>query len=123
MNPFSRTGLAAALDKALNSNPERKDQLAAERAQRIMKSDVWAQDFFPLICKLHDAWLEKIKDGKAHIDALKSLDDLVTAIDGSVQVGAGAMQRLAERRLKAAEVVKSVKIHWPLNSNPESGAN
>lgn len=109
MSIFQRSGLGAALDKALNTNPERKDQLAAERAQRIMKSDAWSQDFFPLICKLHDAWLERVKEGKAHIDALKSLDDLVTAIDGSVQLGAGAMKRIAERRLKAAEVSKALK--------------
>lgn len=109
MSLFNRTGLGAALDKALNTGPERKDQLAAERAQRIMKSDAWTQDFFPLICKLHDAWLERVKEGKAHIDALKSLDDLVTSIDGSVQLGAGAMRRIAERRLKAAEISKSIK--------------
>src|SRR6266404_2984763 len=109
MSIFQRTGLGAVLDKALNTSPERKDQLAAERAQRIMKSDVWASDFFPLICKLHDAWLEKVKEGKAHIDALKSLDDLVTAIDGSVQIGAGALKRIAARRLKAAEIGKALK--------------
>lgn len=109
MNPFSRSGLAAALDKALNTNPERKDQVAAERAQRIMKSEVWQADFFPLICKLHDAWLDRVKEGKAHIDALKALDDLVATIDGSVQLGAGAMRRIAERRLKAAEISKAIK--------------
>jgi hypothetical protein len=109
MSLFQRSGLGVALDKALSPNAERKDQLAAERARRIMQSDAWSQDFFPLICKLHDAWLEKVKEGKAHIDALKSLDDLVTAIDGSVQLGSGAMKRIAERRLKAAEISKSVK--------------
>ena len=109
MNPFTRTGLGAALDKVINSNPERKDQKKAERAQRIMKSEVWQQDFFPMICQLHDAWLEKVKEGKAHIDSLKSLDDLITAIDGSVQLGAGAMRRIAERRLKSAEISKSLK--------------
>lgn len=109
MNPFNRTGLAAALEKALGSNPERKDQLSAERARRIMESEVWAKDFFPMICKLHDMWLDKVKAGQAHIDALKSLDDLVAAIDGSVQLGAGAMKRIAERRLKAAEVSKALK--------------
>lgn len=109
MSLFNRTGLGVALDKALNPNTERKDQLAAERARRIVDSKVWSEDFFPLICKLHDAWLEKVKEGKAHIDALKSLDDLVTAVDGSVQLGAGAMKRIAERRLKAAAISKDLK--------------
>lgn len=112
-NPFSRTGLAAALGKALDpatdQKRERKEQLAAERAQRIMASTTWSEDFFPLICVLHDRWLEQVKAGKAHVDALKSLDDLVSIIDGSVQAGAGAMKRIAERRLKAAVISKELK--------------
>lgn len=101
-------GQGAALRQVLEAGQEQKDQAQAERAQRIMKTDVWKQDFFPMICMLHDKWLEQVKEGKAHIDALKSLDDLVTMIDGAVQLGAGAMNRIAERRLKASEIKKKI---------------
>lgn len=109
MNPFTRSGLGAALGKALSPNVERKDQILAERAQRIMKSEVWEKDFYPLLVKLHDSWLERVKEGKANIDALKALDDVVTAIDGSIQLGAGALKRISERRLKAAEISAKIK--------------
>jgi hypothetical protein len=35
MSLFQRSGLGVALDKALNPNAERKDQLAAERDRGI----------------------------------------------------------------------------------------
>lgn len=107
-NPFMRSGLGAALSKALSPDVERKDQVAAERATRIMQSDVWAKDFYPLLVKLHDSWLEKVKEGKANIDALKALDDVVTAIDGSIQLGSGALKRISARRLQAAEIKKKL---------------
>src|SRR5260370_39153528 len=101
-------GQGAAIRKVMQAGEERKDQLQAERSQRIMNSDVWQKDFFPIITKLYDTWLEKIKNGTGHIDSLKVLDDLVAVVDGSVQVGAGAMNRIAERRLRASEVKKSI---------------
>lgn len=102
-------GQGAAIRKVLEAGQEQKDQKRAERAQRIMASGVWEKDFFPMICILHDAWLDKVKRGEAHIDSLKSLDDLVTQIDGVVQLGAGAMNRIAERRLKASEIKQKIE--------------
>jgi hypothetical protein len=102
------SGQGAAIRKVMDASQERKDQLAAERASRIMQSDVWQHDFYPLITALYDAWLEKVKKGTGHIDSLKVLDDLVALVDGSVQVGAGALNRIAERRLRASEVKKSI---------------
>jgi len=101
-------GQGAAIRKVLEAGREHKDQQTAERAQRIMASGVWEKDFFPMISRLHDVWLEKVKRGEAHIDSLKSLDDLVTIIDGTVQVGAGAMNRIAERRLRASEIKQKI---------------
>lgn len=108
-NPFARSGLGAALGKVFEEGSERRDQLSADRAARIMASTTWAMDFYPIIVKLHDEYLEKVKQGSMHIDTLKVLDDLVAAIDGSVQLGAGAMKRIGERRLKAAEIQKRAK--------------
>jgi hypothetical protein len=101
-------GQGAAIRKVLEAGQERKDQQLAERGQRIMASGVWEKDFFPMISRLHDLWLDKVKQGEAHIDSLKSLDDLVSLIDGSVQLGAGAMNRIAERRLKASEIKQKI---------------
>lgn len=97
-------GQGAAMRQVVEASAEKRDQQQAERARRIISSPVWAQDFFPMVSKLHDIYLDKVKKGEAHIDALKSLDDLVAMIDGSVQLGAGAMNRIAERRLKASEI-------------------
>ena len=108
-NPFMRSGLGAALGRVFEEGVERRDQLAADRAARIMASPLWAQDFFPIITKLHDEYLEKVKQGVMHIDTLKVLDDLVASIDGTVQLGAGAMKRIAERRFKAAEIQKRAR--------------
>jgi hypothetical protein len=102
-------GQGAAIRRVMDAGRERKDQQQSERGQRIMASGVWEKDFFPMISYMHDLWLEKVKRGEAHIDALKSLDDLVTQIDGTVQLGAGAMNRIAERRLKASEIKQKIE--------------
>jgi len=101
-------GQGEAIRRVLESTQDDKDRSNAERARRIMGTDVWKADFFPMISRLHDEWLEKVKRGEAHIDALKSLDDLVSQIDGSVQLGAQAMNRIAARRLRASEIKQKI---------------
>lgn len=78
----------------------------AERAVRLsafFDSDVWSMDILPILHKLYDDYLEAVKRKEIDPDALKALDDLVTRLGGQLQLGYGAMSRLSERRLKAAE--------------------
>lgn len=92
----------------LDEQLEYKDISKAERAKRLadfFESDVWNQDVLPIMNDLYDTYLEQVKNKTIDPDALKVLDDLIQRLGGQLQVGIGAMTRIAERRLAAAEKV------------------
>lgn len=88
---------------------ERSQETEISRAERAVRlsaffdSEVWSRDILPILYQLHDDYLEAVKKKEIDPDALKALDDLVTRLGGQLQLGYGAMSRLSERRLKAAE--------------------
>lgn len=105
----------AVLYKALAEITE--DDLAvieakkAERAHRLaelLQSDVWRLDLYPILRRLHDDYLEAVKTKKLDPDALKAFDEFLNQIDGTIRVGAGAMERLAAKRAKAAEIKNKI---------------
>lgn len=106
MNPFkSRYNALGLVYRALTpTEQDAKDQEKAEKASQLANCDCWKKVFFPLLSDLHDETLQRVKEGKLHIDALKIFDDIVHLVDGQIQIGASAMKRMAERRLKAAEL-------------------
>lgn len=85
------------------------DQKRVERAKRLMESESWAKDFFPILTELYDKYLSSVKDKSMDPDTLKVFDDIMSAIDGSIQMGVNALKRMAERRLKAAESLEKTK--------------
>lgn len=98
--------------EAIDANAQDvKDLDRAQRAQRIATSELWAKDFFPILCELHDTYLEAVKRKEMDPDTLKVFDDIVTEIDKSVQIGANAMRRMAERRLKVSEAMEKAKLN------------
>jgi hypothetical protein len=97
-----RTYMRMGLDQA----QEEREINAAERAQRLaafFDSDVWQLDIAPILTKLYDDYLEAVKSKTVDPDGLKVLDDLVVRLGGSLQLGVGAMRRIAKRRLEATE--------------------
>ena len=103
---YSALGMAY---KSLNPDEQdRKDQTKAERAQQLVNCECWSKVFFPMLVDLHDKYLEQIKAKTMDIDTLKVFDDIMTLIDGQIQIGAASLRRMAERRLKAAEFKKEL---------------
>lgn len=83
----------------------------AERAHRLaelLQSDVWRMDLYPILRRLHDEYLEAVKAKKLDPDALKAFDEFLNQIDGTIRVGAGAMERLAAKRAKAAAIKNKI---------------
>ena len=86
---------------------ETREQNKAERAMRLnelIQSDVWKLDLYPILQSLHDTYLDRIKAKEMDSDTLKVFDDILVVIDGDIRIGAGAMERIAQRRLRAVEV-------------------
>ena len=106
MNPFkSRYNALGMAYRALTpTEQDLKDEEKAQRASQIANCDCWKKCFFPLLSDLHDETLQRVKEGTMHIDALKIFDDIVHLVDGQIQIGAKAMERMANRRLKASEL-------------------
>ena len=78
----------------------------AERASRLAQlfiSDVWKYDVLPILTAMHDDYLESVKSKQLDPDTLKVFDDLFVRLNGNLQLGVGAMTRMAQRRLAAAE--------------------
>jgi hypothetical protein len=85
---------------------EEKDVKEADRAKRLaalFETEVWSLDILPILRSLYDSYLEEVKAKSKDPDVLKPLDDFVVRLGGSLQLGMGAMRRMAERRMKAAE--------------------
>lgn len=100
------TARRAILAMKLDEIADQKEVPQAERASRLFslfQSEVWAKDLLPILRELHDVYLEKVKAKEIDPDALKVLDDLIGRLGGSLQLGIGAMERIAQRRLAAAE--------------------
>lgn len=91
---------------------EQRDERWAERGERLKRfvrgealEAVWAQDLLPLIESLYGRYLRAMVGGKAEaVWALRALEDLVESIAGSVQLGEGAIRRIAERRFGKAGI-------------------
>lgn len=73
------------------------------RLNELFQSDVWKLDLLPLMQQLYDDYLEQVKQHQMDPDSLKPLDDLVVKLGGAFQVGLGAMERIAKRRIESAE--------------------
>lgn len=105
----------AALSKALAEITENDfgviESRKADRAQRLsalLESDVWKLDLYPLLRQLHDKYLNDVKAKTMDSDALKPFDDFLGLIDGTIRIGAGAMERLAAKRAKAAAIQNKI---------------
>lgn len=98
----------------LAQSQEDKEQVAAERADRLVRflkgepvAKVWELDLYPLLCQCWEETLRKVRAKEVDPDALGSLELFLTGLDNTLTFGAGAMERLAQRRLTsvaAAEV-------------------
>lgn len=85
---------------------EAKDQLRAERGDRIAKfirgepvGGFWESDLLPILDRIYWLWQRRVVAKEADPDALQALEDVVNVLDGERQMGAGAMRRIMERRL------------------------
>lgn len=86
----------------------RRDTHQAERAERLaafLKSDVWQEDVLDILGRMHDAADAKMtSDGVSGEQQLawayykRALQEFIGYLGGSVQLGQGAIRRLAERR-------------------------
>ena len=93
----------------------------AERASRLVEltqSDCWKLDLVPILQELYDDYVQAIKIGEMSPDTLKVFDDLINKIDGSVQIGAGALRRLAQRRLQGTEQKAKIQEANKASSGP-----
>lgn len=100
-----KTALRAYQKMRLESS-EPADINKAERGRRLaalFESEVWQKDVVPILQRLYDDYLEEVKKKTVDPDVLKVLDDFIVRLGGEYQVGLGAMQRIAARRLSALE--------------------
>jgi hypothetical protein len=99
---------------------EQRDQAIAERTMRLAAwlrgepvEGVWELDVKPLLLDAYDATLARVKDPdrslRADPDALLALELFAHSIDGTLSLGAGAMERLAARRLKGVVAAEASK--------------
>jgi hypothetical protein len=101
----------AVLAMRLDEEADNREVPQAERAVRLhafFQSDTWFKDFLPILRETYDQYLDRVKAHEIDPDALKVLDDLIQKLGGSVQLGIGAMERIAQRRLAAAEKVEQL---------------
>lgn len=81
----------------------RGERLAALVAGKPI-ADVWAKDLLPMLEKLWDAAEDSIRPGAQDAAALQGykqgLKDFVELISGSIQMGHGAIRRIATRKLE-----------------------
>ncbi len=112
----------------LTRTPEQRDQDEAERGEALaafLRGEpvprLWPEHLQPLFVHLHDetyaALLEAFRSGADHAvwllgGSLLGLQKWAQMIDQSIALGAGALERLAQRHLRqtaAAEVAKEVE--------------
>lgn len=96
-----RALLVMGLDKIEAKEIDQADR--AKRLAALFETDVWKLDLAPMMSEMYDLYLEKVKAKEVDPDVLKVLDDLMVRLGGALQLGIGAMRRIAERRLGAAE--------------------
>lgn len=107
MNSNSLAILSKALAEITDTDRAVIEARKADRAQRLaelLQSDVWKLDIYPMLRALHDEYLDAVKRKLKDPETLMVFDDFLTQVDGAIRVGAGAMERLAARRAKAAEI-------------------
>jgi len=91
---------------------DEKEVSQAERTRRLVaffNSDLWVKDFLPILYKLHDDYLDEVKKKTVSPDVLKVLDDFIVRLGGEVQLGLGAMERIAARRMAGAQAKQSLQ--------------
>ena len=111
-----RSALRALYEKRDGIKTEEREIHQADRARRLgafFNSEVWEVDILPLMRRLYDDYLEEVKEHKVDPDVLKVLDDLLVRLGGSIQVGVGAMERIAAKRLGAVEQIEELKQRAP----------
>lgn len=111
---------ALGLMRLNEANVEDVENSQADRAKRLadlFDSEVWIKDIVPILMRIHDEYLENVKAKKLDSDALKGLDEFVFRLGGTVQLGIGAMHRIAERRLKASEKVAELNERSLVGNN------
>ena len=107
---FAPSKVKGLLFKNLNKEKlEQRDYNQAERAIRIINSDVWQKDFFPIIVETYDHLLDEVKAKKADPDVLKAIELLVARVDQTIQLGVGAIKRISERRLLSSQKLEAAK--------------
>lgn len=88
-----------------------RDVHHAERGERLAAlvhdkpvADVWSKDLLPLLTQLWDAAEENITPGSPGNESLQgykqALRDFVELVGGHIQLGRGAIRRLASRKLE-----------------------
>ena len=96
---------------------ETTDLQLAQRAQRLQElfvSEVWNSDVLPILHSLYDDFLQDVLRKEADPDVLKGLEELINRLQGTVRLGYGALERIANRRLKASMKKESLEQHLPL---------
>jgi hypothetical protein len=107
--PGTKTRPSAALEiMALGEAEriERNEVDTAERAARLrvlFDSEVWKLDMLPLLHLVYDETLEAVKRKVFDPDALIVLDNYIILLHASLVRGFGAMERVANKRLKASD--------------------
>jgi hypothetical protein len=115
--PFTwdRFGLGPSLKGLRQRLAERqtveRDETAADQARQL--KEIVAHQSWPAVqaifFRTHDLYLERVKEGVMHIDALKALEDCYRQIDGSIKLGERAMERLVRRRFAESEATEAAR--------------
>ena len=124
MDTRSLATLYKALSEITNEDLMVIETKKAERAQRLaelLQSDVWKFDVYPILRRLHDDYLDAVKRKELDPDALKAFDEFLNQIDGTIRIGAGSMERLAAKRVKAAEIKNKINQRQDAQSLADSG--
>jgi len=84
---------------------EARDVREAERGDRFERfirgepvPSFFADDLLPLFAQHYAMWLEKVKAKQSDPEVLKALDDLLTGMRSTVNLGRLAHERLIRRR-------------------------